>query len=284
MKTLSLTLWAILLCQFVYAQGNELAIQAYKDAEEAFNNGKYETTISNLGIAETMLKATNPKIQGLKLKSFKHLALSDSIKNYSAYSAYVNELKTKKSDLANDATLELSNFSKEKALFLENKKNSMINPIENINVGQSFSSIQKQLYGSIDFEKPKEENQLLRYGRKSDVPENQTGLNEIVVDENSGRIVKVATVFKSLTLEELGSLNMGTFFNEKFAKFDPKAISSVTQIEKTGKKEYNVAITKAKIDETTSYFVNFYTPTKLKYNDIKNESSLYFITEGYEVK
>jgi hypothetical protein len=278
-------LWAILFCQLVSsAQGNNFAIQAYKDAEEAFNNGKYETAISNLSIAEKMLKTTNQKIQGLKLKSYKHLALSDSIKNYSAYSAYVTELKTKKSDLANDATLELGNFSKEKALFLENKKNSLINPIENINVGQSFSSIQKQLYGSIDFEKPKEENQLLRYGRKSDVSENQTGLYEIVVDKNSGRIVKVATVFKSLTLEELGSLNMGTFFNEKFAKFDQKAISSVSQIEKTGKKEYNVAITKANIDETALYFLNFYTPTKLKYKDVKNESSMYFFTEGYEVK
>lgn len=278
------TLWAILFCQLVSAQGNELAIQAYKDAEEAFNNGKYETALSNLDIAETMLKTTNPKIQGLKLKSYKQLALADSTKNFSAYSAYVTELKTKKLDLANDAVLELSNFSKEKALFLENKKNSLINPIEKITVGQSFSTIQKQLYGLIDFEKPKEENQLLRYGRKSDVPENQTGLYEIVVDKNSGRIVKVATVFKSLTLEELGSLNMGTFFNEKFAKFDQKAISSVSQIEKTGKKEYNVAITKAKIDETTLYFLNFYTPTKLKYKDIKNESSMYFFTEGYEVK
>jgi hypothetical protein len=196
----------------------------------------------------------------------------------------VTELKTKKSDLANDATLELGNFSKEKALFLENKKNSLINPIENITVGQSFSSIQKQLYGLIDFEKLKEENQLLRYGRKSDVPENQTGLYEIVVDKNSGSIVKVATVFKSLTLEELGSLNMGNFFNEKFAKFDQKAISSVSQIEKKGKKEYNVAITKAKVDETTSYFLNLYTPTNVKYKDIKNEKSLYFFTEGYEVK
>ena len=43
-------------CQLANAQDNELAIQAYKDAEEAFNNNKYETTISNLSIAETMLK------------------------------------------------------------------------------------------------------------------------------------------------------------------------------------------------------------------------------------
>jgi hypothetical protein len=32
------------------------------------------------------------------------------------------------------------------------------------------------------------------------------------------------------------------------------------------------------------YFLNFYTPTKLKYKDVKNESSMYFFTEGYEVK
>jgi hypothetical protein len=284
MKILSLNLLTILLCQFVFAQGNDLAIQAYKDAEEAFSNGKYETAISNLGIAETMLKTTNSKIQGLKLKSYKQLALADSINNFIAYSAYVTELNTKKSELANDAAFELSNFSKDKALFLENKKNSLINPIENITVGQLFSAIQKPLYGLIDFEKPKEENQLLCYRRKIDVPENQIGIHEIVVDKNSDRIVKVVKIFKTLTLEQLGNLNMGNFFNEKFMKFDPKVISNLTHFEKAGKKEYNVARTTAKIDETTSYFINFYTPTNFKYKDIKNEKSMYFIAEGYEIK
>src|SRR5690606_29276383 len=146
MKTLPLTLLAILFYHFVSAQANNLAIQAYKDAEEAFNNGKYEIALSNLDIAETMLKNTNPKIQGLKLKTYKQLALADSTNNFNAYSKFVTELKTKKSDLANEALFELDNFSKEKVLFLENKKNSLIIPIEKIIVGQSFSTIQKQLY------------------------------------------------------------------------------------------------------------------------------------------
>lgn len=275
------TLWAILFCQLVSAQGNELAIQAYKDAEEAFNNGKYETALSNLDIAETMLKTTNPKIQGLKLKSYKQLALADSTKNFSAYSAYVTELKTKKSDLANDAVFELSNFSKEKAVLLENRKNSLINSVENISIGQSFSSMQKELYGSINFEKPEEENQFLRYGRKRDVPVNQIGLYEIVVDKNSGRIVNVSTIIKSLTVEELGSFSMVNFLNEKFAKFDPKDISSESQIEKIGRKEFNVVATKAKIDEKTSYVLSLYAPIKLDHKELKDKK-LYFFTEGYE--
>ena len=83
MQRITLTFWIILFCQSANAQDNKLAIQAYKDAEEAFNNNKYETTISNLSIAETMLKNTNPKIQKLKLKSYKQLALADSTQNYS---------------------------------------------------------------------------------------------------------------------------------------------------------------------------------------------------------
>lgn len=284
MQRITLTFWIILFCQLANAQDNELAIQAYKDAEEAFNNNKYETTISNLSIAETMLKNTNPKIQKLKLKSYKQLALADSTQNYSNYSAYVSELKGKKSVLADDAAFELSNFSKEKAIFLENKKNSLINPIENIIVGQLFSSLQKLSYSVIDFEKPQAENKFLRYRRKTNVAENQIGLYEIVVDKDSDRIVKITTLIKSLTLEKMGGLDMNKFFNEKFSKFDQKGITNTTSIEKIGKSEYNVAITRAKIDETTSYFLNFYSPANFKFKDINNEKSLYFFTEGYEIK
>lgn len=283
MKTLILTLWAISFSHFVFAQENSLAIQSYKDAEEAFKNGKYETALSDLDIAETMLKTTNSKIQGLKLKSYKQLALVDSTKNFSAYAAYVAELKGKKSSLSNDAALELNNFSKEKILFLENKKSSLINPIEKITIGQSFSTVQKQLYSSIDFENPKHDNSVLHYSRKNDVAEDKIGLYEILVDKNSDRIVKVTAILKALTIEELGSMNLSNFIKEKFAKFDSKTVLSEVQIVKINKKDYNVAITRAKIDDTTLYFLNLYTPSKVNYKDIKNKSSLYFFTEGYEI-
>ena len=285
MKTLPLTLLAILFYHFVSAQANNLAIQAYKDAEEAFNNGKYEIALSNLDIAETMLKNTNPKIQGLKLKTYKQLALADSTNNFNSYSKFVTELKTKKSDLANEALFELDNFSKEKVLFLENKKNSLIIPIEKIIVGQSFSTIQKQLYDLIDFDKPKEGNQFLHYVRRAHVSEKKTGLYEIVVDKISDRIVKVVTVFKSLTSEEFENHLMTSSFMEIFGKFDMNKISTESKIEKINKKEYNVVITLAKIDDTTSYFRKTYIPTKVKYKDIKDTNSIrYFLMEGYEVK
>lgn len=279
------TLLVFLFCQVVTAQSNELAIQAYKDAEEAFNIGKYENALSNLDIAEAMLKTTNPKIQGLRLKSYKQLALADSTKHFSIYSAYVTELQTKKSDLANDAVFEVANFSKEKALFLENKKNSLINPIEKITIGDSFSTLLKQSYNMIDFENPKDENLVLRYSRKATIPENQIGLYEIEVDKNTDRIIKVTTILNYLTSsQEINKLDINGLYNEKFAKFDPGMVSSETQIEKRNNKEYKKVITRAKIDDNTLYFLNFYNLNNMSYKDMKKGRISFFFTEGYEIK
>lgn len=279
------TLLVFLFCQVVTAQSNELAIQAYKDAEEAFNIGKYENALSNLDIAEAMLKTTNPKIQGLRLKSYKQLALADSTKHFSIYSAYVTELKEKKLDLANDAVLELANFSKEKAFFLEKKKNSLINPIEKITIGDSFSTLLKQSYDMIDFENPKDEDSVLRYSRKANIPENQIGLYEIEVDKNTDRIIKITTILNYLTSsQEINKLDINGLYNEKFAKFDPGMVSSETQIEKRNNKEYKKVITRAKIDDNTLYFLNFYNLNNMSYKDMKKGRISFFFTEGYEIK
>lgn len=279
------TLLVFLFCQVVTAQSNELAIQAYKDAEEAFNIGKYENALSNLDIAEAMLKTTNPKIQGLRLKSYKQLALADSTKHFSIYSAYVTELQTKKSDLANDAVFELANFSKEKAFFLEKKKNSLINPIEKITIGDSFSTLLKQSYDMIDFENPKDENLVLRYSRKANIPEEQIGLYEIEVDKKTDRIIKITTILNYLTSsQEINKLDINGLYNEKFAKFDPGMVSSETQIEKRNNKEYKKVITRAKIDDNTLYFLNFYNLNNMSYKDMKKGRISFFFTEGYEIK
>ncbi len=284
MKSLAFIILLFLFSQIVFAQGTDLAIKAYKDAELAFDNGNYEDALSNLNIAETMLKKTNPKIQELKRKSYKLLAFLDSAKNFESYSSYVNDLNTKKSSLANNAVIEKNNFSKEKVLFLENKKNSLINPIEKITLGQSFSTIQKQLYNLIDFENPIEENHFIHYIRKASSTETEIGLYEISVDKNNDRIVKITAIFKSFTFEEFQKQNMSKFYNEKFSKFGQNDISSENNVSKIKKKDYNIAITRAKIDNSTSYFISLYTPTKLKYKDLTSSNSMYFYMEGYEIK
>lgn len=284
MKTPTITILTFLVCNFFYAQGNDLAIQSYKEAEEAFNKGNFTTTLSNLDITEIMLKSTNPKIQGLKLKTYQQLALADSTTNFKMYADYVTDLKTKKSSIANEASIALKNFSKEKVLFLENKRNSLINPIEEITIGQKFSDIQKQKYSQIDFENPKDEKSVWRYNRKSNLTELQTGLFEILVNKNNDQIIKITTILKLLSVEELGKINIGNFYAEKLGKFDPKRTTTSNEIEKFNKKEYNIANSQSNIDDKTLYFLNFYTPTKVNYKDIKNNHQLYFFTEGYEIK
>lgn len=276
-----------LLCfsSFIFAQENEVAIKLYKDAELAFKEGQYGTAISNLDLAETMLKGTNPKIQGLKLKTYKQAAIVDSANSFKAYAAYVAELQTKKSDLAANAVLELKNYSKDKALVAEEKLKALLKPIEGITIGQAFSSLQKEKYSLIDFDKPKDEATVLRYVRKKNETELQTGLFEIVVDKSSNRIVKVVRVFvlypaippPEETQESTNSYN-------KFLLCDTKTMATVTQLEKINKKEYNVVITKANIDASTTYFLKSYVPTKYNPADITSKINLRFKCEGYEIK
>ena len=270
---------------FIFAQENEIAIKLFKDAELAFNQGQYGIAISNLELAETMLKATNPKIQSLKLKSYKQIAIVDSTNNFKAYSAYVAELQTKKSDLAANAVLELSKYSKDKASILEDKLKTLLTPIEGITIGQSFSLLQKEKYSFIDFNKPKDEATILRYLRKKKESELQDGLFEIVVEKNSNRIIKLVRVYAlypAIPPPEETEESGNSF--KKILLCDPKTISTVVETEKINKTEYNVITTKANIDATTTYFLKSYTPTKYKYEDINSKKILRFKCEGYEIK
>jgi hypothetical protein len=276
-----------LLCfsNLFFAQENEVAIKLYKDAELAFTGGQYGMAISNLDVAETMLKGTNPKIQSLKLKSYRQAAIIDSTNSFKAYSAYVAELQTKKSELAANSVLELSNYSRDKALLLEDKLKALLTPIEGITIGQSFSSVEKQKYNLIDFNKPKEEESVLRYSRKKNETELQTGLFEIVVDKSSNlivKIVKVYAIYPAIPPPE-ETEEVGNSFKKIFL-CDPKTISTVTQLEKVNKKEYNVVITRANIDTSTTYFLKSYVPTKYDPKDISSKINLRFKCEGYERK
>lgn len=276
-----------LLCfsSFIFAQENEVAIKLYKDAELAFAGGQYATAISNLDLAETMLKGTNPKIQSLKLKSYKQAAIVDSTSSFKAYAAYVAELQTKKSGLAANAVIELQNYSKDKALLLEEKLKALLTPIEGITIGQSFSSLQKERYSLIDFIKPIDEATVLRYVRKKNESALQTGLFEIVVDKSSNRIVKIVRVYAlypAIPPPEETQETTNSF--KKIGLCDTKTISTVTQLEKVNKKEYNVVITKANIDASTTYFLKSYVPTKYNPQDIMSKINLRFKCEGYEIK
>lgn len=276
-----------LLCfsNFIFAQENEVAIKLYKDAELAFAGGQYGMAISNLDVAETMLKGTNPKIQSLKLKSYKQAAILDSINSFKAYATYVAELQTKKSDLAANAILELSNYSRDKALLLEDKLKSLITPLEGITIGQPFSSLEKEKYSLIDFNKPIDEATVLRYVRKKNESELQIGLFEIVVDKSSSRIVKIVrvyAVYPAIPPPEEMQESANSF--KIIFQCDPKTISTVTQLEKVNKKEYNVVFTKANIDASTTIFQKMYVPTKYDPQDISSKINLRFKCEGYEIK
>lgn len=279
MMRIFVSLCALLFSNFIFTQGNEFAIQSYKDAEEAYNNGKYETALSNLDIAETMLKSTNPKIQGLKLKSYKQMAIIDSIKNYSPYANYVTELKTKKSSLANDAANDFKNYSTERAKYLADKKKKQIYPIENITIGQSFSSINRDNYTTIDFQKPRIENGLVYYNLKSNIKELKPGIYEIVVNNNTDKIVKVTSIIKALTLEELNKIKINQYYVDLLSKYESNETKTESKVEKFNKTDHNAAITRIIIDEKTTYFHNFYTPTKFK----DMTKAAYFFTEGFEI-
>ena len=276
-----------LLCfsNFIFAQENEVAIKLYKDAELAFKSSQYGTAISNLDVAETMLKGTNPKIQSLKLKSYKQAAIVDSTNSFKPYSAYVAELQTKKSNLAANAVLELSNYSRDKALILEDKLKALLTPIEGITIGQPFLSLEKEKYSLIDFSKPKDEATVLRYVRKKNESELQIGLFEIVVDKSNNRIVKIIRVFAfypAIPPPEETEESANSF--KKILICDTKTISTVTQLEKVNKKEYNVVITTVNIDASTTYFLKSYVPTKYNPKDISSKINLRFKCEGYEIK
>jgi hypothetical protein len=284
MKKQLLIVIAMFSGQILFAQDNGLAVQAYKDAEEAFNAKNYETALSNLSIAEAMLKGSNPKIQGLKLKSYKQMAFEDSVKNYIAYSAYVNELSTKKSSLAKEANDGLLAFPKEKADFMLSKRNSMVTPIQNITVGQLFSSIDQNAHPILDFNKPKDEVSVIRYGRKKGIPDTDLGLLEIVVEKNSGRIVRLNNVFKSISYPELSKMNMGSFYSEKLGKFGNSPSTTETKTVKLTKIEYNRVFTQVTIDEATTYFLELYSPTKVDPKSLTNNVPIYIYAEGYELK
>lgn len=270
--------------KILFAQDNGLAVQAYKDAEEAFNVKNYETALSNLGIAETMLKGSNPKIQGLKLKTFKQMALEDSVKNYGAYSVYVNELSTKKSSLAKEANDGLVAFPKEKAEFMLSKRNSMVVPIQNITIGQLFSTIDQNAHPILDFSKSKDEVSFLRYSRKKGILDTDLGLLEIVVEKSTGRIVRLSKVFKSISYPELSKMNMGSFYTEKLAKFGNSPSTTETKTAKLSKTEYNRVLSQIKIDDFTTYFLEFYTPIKVDPKSLTSNVPIYIYAEGYELK
>jgi hypothetical protein len=269
---------------FLFAQDNGLAVQAYKDAEDAFNAKNYETALSNLNIAEAMLKGSNPKIQGLKLKTFKQMAFEDSVKNYSAYSSYVNELKVKKSSIAKEASDGLAVFPKEKSEFILSRRNSLVLPIENITVGQLFSSIDQNAHPILDFNKPKDELSVLRYVRKNGIPDTDLGLLEMVVDKNTGRIIRLSNVIKSLSNSELLQMKIVKYYEEKLNRFGLTNSASENKITKITKTEYNHNSTIVKIDDSATYFLDFYAPVKLDMKSVKNGSPMYIFAEGYELK
>ncbi len=283
MKKTLLFLFTLLYSSLIFAQANDFAVQSYKDAEEAFTNGKFEMAISNLDIAETMLKTTNPKIQGLKLKSFRQLALLDSVQHYGPYANYVNELKAKKSTVATDAAAELKNYPMDRAKFMADKKQGQLISFDNITIGQSFSSLNQTLYNSIDFLKPRVENQLNYYNLKSSLKELQTGPYEIAVDKNADKIVKLKVITYALSYGDFTKINMGTFYSEKLQKFDPNKITTETGVEKFFKTDWNVVKTRAKIDENTTYMLYFYSPIKVNYKDIQENKVMYYYIEGYEI-
>jgi hypothetical protein len=51
-------------------------------------------------------------------------------------------------------------------LLLEDKLKALITPLEGITIGQPFSSLEKEKYNLIDFNKPIDEATVLRYVRK----------------------------------------------------------------------------------------------------------------------
>jgi tetratricopeptide (TPR) repeat protein len=75
-KTLITTLVLLLTINVLFAQNNDAKARAYfNEAQTAYNDGSYNTAISNLNSVEELLGNTNPVILNLKVKSY--FALKD---------------------------------------------------------------------------------------------------------------------------------------------------------------------------------------------------------------
>ena len=100
-KIILLAILIIATAQFTFAQNATIAKLKFEEAEEAYSNNNYESTIRKLDEVETLLNSTNPKILYLKINAQSKLinsnpygdfALLDNARKLSA--KYLKEYET----------------------------------------------------------------------------------------------------------------------------------------------------------------------------------------------